>query len=133
MEEMQRSRGSVFCSCFSDIEAQVAGMSLNRTEQRVFDYLKRHVGEGQFWQEKVRGIAKKAENDHVAAARLEPELWRYYLERSAVAEPFKEAARVEGLGRTSMKNLAELLLRQWAEPRPKKKPAEADGSGGAPQ
>ena len=104
-------------------------MSLNRSEQRVFDYLQRHVGEGQFWREKVRGMARKAEDHHVAATRLEPELWRYYLERSAVAEPFKEAARTEGLARTSMKNLAELLLRLWVEPRPKKKPAGADGPG----
>jgi hypothetical protein len=108
-------------------------MSLNRSEQRVFDYLKRHAGEGHFWRDKVRGMAKKAENDHVAAARLEPELWRYYLERSAVAEPFKEAARVDGLGRTSMKNLAELLLRLWVEPRPKKKPSDVGGADADPK
>ena len=101
-------------------------MSLNRSEQRVFDYWQRQAGERQFWQDKVRAFAKIAENDHVAATRLESELWRYYLERSAVAEPFKEAARIEGLGRTSMKNLAELLLRLWTEPRPKKKPTGAD-------
>lgn len=124
---MQRSRGRAFCSCFSGRATHVAGMSLNRSEQRVFDYLQRHAGERQFWQDKVRGIAKKAANDHVAAAQLEPEFWRYYLERSAVAEPFKEAARTEGLGRTSMKNLAELVLRLWTEPRPKKNPADEAG------
>jgi len=106
-------------------------MSLNRNEQRVFDYLQRHVDERHYWEDKVRGLVKKAENDHAAALQIEAELWRYYMERSAVATPFKEAARVEGLGRTSMKNLAELLLRLWVEPRPKKKPAsETDPSGG---
>ena len=99
-------------------------MSLNRSEQRVFDYLQSHAEERQFWQDKVRVAAKNVENDHVAAVRLEAELWRYYVERSAVAAPFKEVARVEGLARTSMKNLGELLLRLWVEPRPKKKPVE---------
>ena len=96
-------------------------MSLNRCEQRVFDYLEHHRDERQFWQGKVRGVAKAASDHHVAAAQLALELWRYYEERSAVASPFREAVRVEGLQRTSMKNLAELLIRLWVEPRPKKK------------
>lgn len=105
-------------------------MSLNRYEQRVFDYWQSHRDERQFWQEKVRAFAKSSADDHVAAARLDGELWRYYQERSAVAAPFKEAVRHEGLKRTSMKNLAELILRLWVEPRPKKKPPEADALGG---
>ena len=103
-------------------------MSLNRCEQRVFDYLQNHREEGQFWQEKVRGLAKTTVDAHAAAARLDGELWHYYVERSAVAAPFREAARLEGLQRTSMKNLAELLLRLWVEPRAKKKPATGPGS-----
>ncbi len=59
--------------------------------------------------------------------RLEPELWRYYVERSEVVALFKEAVRHEGLGRTSMRNLAELLIRLWTEPRPKKKNPAAAG------
>lgn len=106
-------------------------MSLNRSEQRVFDYLQSHTDERHYWQDKVRGIAKKADSDHVAAAELAPELWRYYVERSAVVASFKEAARVEGLARTSMKNLAELMLRLWTEPRPKKKKPEEAGEAGA--
>jgi hypothetical protein len=100
-------------------------MSLNRCEQRVFDYLQSHPEERHFWQAKLQTVAKAAGDDHLAVVRLEPELWRYYVERSAVAAPFKEAARHEGLQRTSMKSLAELLIRLWTEPRPKKKaPAE---------
>ena len=38
---------------------------------------------------------------------------------------FKDAARHEGLQRTSMKNLAEHLLRLWVAPRPKKPAASA--------
>lgn len=100
-------------------------MSLNRCEQRVFDYLQRHPEERHYWQSKFQTGAKAAGDDHVAVVRLEPELWRYYEERSAVAAPFKEAVRHEGLQRTSMKNLAELLLRLWIAPRPKKKAPDA--------
>ncbi len=95
-------------------------MSLNRFEQRVFDYWERHRDERHFWQEKVRGAAKIAADHHMAAAKLEGELWRYFLERSGVVPAFREAARLEGLQRTSMKNLAELTLRLWVEPKPKK-------------
>ena len=96
-------------------------MSLNRCEQRVFDYWKHQADERQHWQGKVRRAAQEAGDVHAAATRLEVELWRYYLERSAVAAVFKEAARHEGLQRTSMKNLAELLLRLWVEPKPRAK------------
>lgn len=96
-------------------------MSLNRCEQRVYDYLQGHPEERHYWQMKFQQVAKATVDDHVAVTRLEPELWRYYEERSAVAAPFKEAAQHEGLRRTSMKNLAELLIRLWIEPRPKKK------------
>ncbi|HUR57357.1 MAG TPA: hypothetical protein VM029_06585 [Opitutaceae bacterium] len=100
-------------------------MSLNRSEQRTFDYLSGHPEERQYWISKVQTVCRASMDDHAAVLQLEPELWRYYVERSAVASPFKEAARHEGLSRTSMKNLAELLVRLWVEPRPKKKPSDA--------
>jgi hypothetical protein len=102
-------------------------MSLNRCEQRVFDYLQSHRDERQYWVAKVQTVCRGAD-EHAAAQRLETELWRYYAERSAVAEPFKEAARTEGLRRTSMRNLAELLVRLWTEPRPKKKAESLDAA-----
>ena len=98
-------------------------MSLNRCEQRVFDYLQSHPDERQHWQTKFRSVAKAALDQHVVVNQLAVELWRYYEERSAVAQPFKDAARVEGLQKTSMKNLAELLMRLWTEPRKKPRPA----------
>lgn len=100
-------------------------MSLNRSEQRVFDYLQGHPEERHYWISKVQSIARRHHDDASAVRELEPELWRYYQERSTVAAPFKEAARLEGLQRTSMKNLAELLVRLWLEPRPKKKTGAA--------
>ncbi len=121
--EKQRRGGGRFCGCELGRGLHGRGMSLNRCEQRVFDYLQRHREEGQFWQDKVRAISRAAANDAAAVARLEPELWRYVEERSGVAPVFVEAARREGLQRTSLKSLAELLLRLWTEPRPK--PASA--------
>jgi hypothetical protein len=100
-------------------------MSLNRCEQRVFDYFQGHPEERHHWFAKVQTVCRTEGDEHVAVARLDKELWHYYEERSAVASPFREAAKLEGVRRTSMKNLAELLIRLWTEPKPKKKPAEA--------
>lgn len=57
---------------------------------------------------------------HETVARLDSQLWRYYEERSRVVPAFKEAAAAYGLKRTSMKNLAELLIRLWTDPKPRK-------------
>ena len=127
---MQRRRGGVFAVVFRGLGRRLAGMSLNRCEQRVFDYLEKHRDERQFWLEKVRALAKKTPDPHAAVAQLAAELWRYHEERSAVVAAFREETRLEGGQRISMKNLAELLLRQWAPPRPKKRPP-ADGPAGA--
>ena len=96
-------------------------MSLNRSEQRIYDYVQGHVEERHYWTSKVQTVCRATADDHAAVLQLEPELWRYYVERSEVASPFKEAARTEGIKRTSMKNLAELLVRLWVEPRRIKK------------
>jgi hypothetical protein len=96
-------------------------VSLNRSEQRVYDYLQGHPEERHYWISKVQIVCRNLPDAHQAAARIEMDLWRYYEERSAVVSPFKEAAKVEGLRRTSMRNLSELLIRLWIEPRPKKK------------
>ena len=118
---MQRRRRPGFAVVFRAGARRVARVSLNRCEQRLFDYLHAHKDERHFWQGKVQSFVKAANDEQVAAARLEVEFWRYYVERSEVAAPFREAVRHEGLQRTSMKNLAELLIRLWTEPRPKQK------------
>ena len=97
-------------------------MSLNRCEQRVFDYVEKHPDERHHWQGKFQCSLKEHVSEYVAVEKLEIELWRYYLERSAVVPSFKQAVALEGQQRTSMKNLAELLMRLWIGPRPKKKP-----------
>ena len=122
-EKCPAAASAGFAVVFPSLRDTLSGMSLNRCEQRVFDYLQRHPEERQYWQGKFQRAAKVTTAEHVVVEQLEPELWRYYEERSAVAAVFKEAAQHEGVRRTSMKNLAELLLRLWIEPRPKKKTA----------
>ena len=109
-------------------------MSLNRSEQRIFDYLQSQADERQFWLTKVQKTSRElGDNSDKAVRVLEADLWSYYVERSAVARPFREAVQFEGLQRTSMKNLAELLLRLWVEPKPKPKKVSDDlSSGGKP-
>ncbi len=99
-------------------------MSLNRSEQRVFDYLQRHPDERHHWQGKFQQILWDIGDERLAVDFVEPQLWKYYLERSSAVKSFQEAAASEGLARTSMKNLAELLMRLWFEPQPKKKPVD---------
>src|ERR1700690_1115127 len=95
-------------------------MSLNRSEQILYDYIQFHKDERQHLQNKVRAIVAASAEAHAAIARIDAELWRYFEERSAVAPVFVAAARSYGLKRTSMKNLAELLVRLWTDPRPRK-------------
>jgi hypothetical protein len=101
--------------------SRFGAMSLNRSEQTVYDYLQAQPDELRFWQGKVQALARREVDEHLAAATLARDLWDYYEERSAVAQPFKEIVAREGVQRTSMRNLAELLLRLWVEPRPKRK------------
>jgi len=101
-------------------------MSLNRAEQMVFDYVQGHPDEKRHWLDKVTALSARARDPHEAAVALEEELWRYYEERSAVASPFRELAQREGLRRTSLRNLAEYLLRLWAPVKARKKSADGE-------
>jgi len=92
----------------------------------IFDYWEKNPDERQFWRDKVQSTVRAALDDHVAAVRLEGDLWAYFVERSGVVSPFRETAGREGLARTSMRNLAEYLIRLWTEPRPKPKRARSD-------
>ena len=95
-------------------------MSLNRNEQQLFEYLEANRDERQFWEQKVREFDAKLPNRPEAAHRIERELWRYYVERSAVVPIFKHAVERDGLRRISLQNLAEYLLRLWVPPRARK-------------
>lgn len=95
-------------------------MSLNAAEQMVFDYVQSHPEERHFWVGKVQSTLRQSDDEALAASRLATDLWHYFEERSAVASPFREMAERQGVQRTSMRNLAEYMLRLWTEPRPKK-------------
>ncbi len=115
--------GRFFGLFFAKGHAGCRRMSLNRSEQMVFDYVQAHPDERQYWVDKVQKTSAASVDLHAAAFALESELWRYFEERSAVASPFREEAQRSGVRRISMKNLAEYLLRLWALPRAKKSPA----------
>jgi hypothetical protein len=97
-------------------------MSLNRSEQALYDYIRGHAEERQYLQHKVRVISSESDDVGKAVARIDMELWRYYEERGAAEPSFREDLRVHGPKRISMKNLAEYLVRMWIEPRPRKPP-----------
>jgi len=99
-------------------------MSLNRVEQAVHEYISHHPEERHFIQDKVRSLSTGAEGAPLAVARIDAMLWRYFEERSAIVPAFREDVRVHGARRMSMKNLAELFIRLWTEPKPKKPPAQ---------
>ena len=103
-------------------------MSLNRFEQALYEYVKGHPDERQYWQDKVRAILADSADTPRGVAKLDSELWRYFEERSAFVPSFGGTERATGLRRTSMKNLAELLVRLWTEP----KPRDPEAAGPAP-
>lgn len=92
----------------------------------IFDYWETNPDERQFWRDKVQAVVRASSDDHAAAFHLEADLWAYFVERSEVVKSFREVAGREGLARTSMRNLAEYLIRLWTEPRPKPKRARTD-------
>lgn len=99
-------------------------MSLNRCEQTFFDYLSQRAEERQYWQEKVRRMFGPGELSHYTVMALERELWAGFMERSSVVPVLRQWVQAEGSSRTSMKNLAEHIVRLWAPPIVKK-PAAA--------
>lgn len=102
----------------------VRSVSLNRCEQLLFEYVERSPEERQYWLHKVRILAELYPSAHVAAERLEAELWRYFVERAPVVASLREFTKSEGKARTSMRNLAEYLLRLWGPVRVKKTPSQ---------
>lgn len=96
-------------------------MSLNRTEQTLFDYWERAVDERRHWQMRVAELTRRpgVSPDEVART-LERELWEHLVERTPHV-PALRNLNPGGLSRMSMLNLAEYLLRLWGPP-PKAKP-----------
>jgi hypothetical protein len=123
---LQSHDESGFYDCFLRGAKHVVGMSLNRSEQLLYDYVQHHPDERHYWQTKVQTIVAGSGELPLAVARLDSELWRYHEERSAVVPAFAAASRALGGKRISMKNLAEHLVRLWTEPKPKKPAPSAE-------
>jgi hypothetical protein len=101
-------------------------MSLNRCEQIIFDYLKTHPDERQYLHDKVQAIVTGSTEVPNAVARIDSELWRYYEERSAIVPAFRQTLGPDAPRKISMKNLAELFVRLWTEPKTKAAPIRGD-------
>ena len=95
-------------------------MSLNRCEQVFYDYLAGQKEERQFWTEKVRRVSASGDVSAYTVDGLERDLWSAFLERSRMVRPLGDWVRANGASRTSMKNLAEYLIRVWGEPQNKR-------------
>ena len=72
-------------------------MSLNRSEQLLFDHLQAHKEERQHWREKLQGEAGKNPDPHAWAARLDGELRRYAAERAALRPAEFQLSRGQSL------------------------------------
>ena len=94
---------------------------LNRYERALLDYLESHPEEGRHWRAKV---AQWAARDPCPAQALTEELWSYVRERAEHAEPFREWAARGGILPSSLRNLAEYLLRVWGPPVVRRPPRE---------
>ena len=106
-------------------------MSLNRCEHDLLDYVQRNPDERHYWEHKVRRLIGEQPDGHAVATSLEGELRRYLEERAGVLARFREYAVVPGGRRTSLRNLADFLIRMWSPPKPAKaaKKPKTDGGG----
>jgi len=96
-------------------------MSLNRSEQTIFNYLQKQPDELRHWKSKVLAVAHLAAGPGEVARGLERELGEYVVERSQCVPLFREL-NPEGMRRVSLLNLAEHLLRLWGPPAKVKPP-----------
>ena len=96
----------------------VRGMSVNRTERALFDYIENHIEERQFWQGKVRELMRESRDDHANSSALAGELGRYFHERGSVGALPVQVIEGEGLGNIGFRSLAEHLMRIWGPVRP---------------
>lgn len=96
------------------------GMSLNRYEQALCDYISRQAEERRHWQQKVADATRRPADPATVSHSLERDLWDYFTERSRQVPALRDL-NAGGLRRVSLQNLAEYLLRLWGpSSKPKK-------------
>ncbi len=91
-------------------------------EQTIHDHIMQHPEERRHWQEKISRLAAAAADDHAAATAVAAELAAYCRERAGVLPAFQALTGPDGPSRLMLRSLAELFVRRWGPPRPKKPP-----------
>lgn len=94
-------------------------MSLNRAEEAVHGYINSHPEELGYWRDKVTAWAAANGDIHVVAGTVAAALVEYCRERAAVRPEFRALGELNSL---MLRNLAELLVRRWVAPKPRKTP-----------
>jgi hypothetical protein len=97
-------------------------MALNRYEQLIYDHIQSHPEELRHWENKVLVRARHGNPD---ATGLADELWEYMRERADHVPGWR--AWAGGIPRSSLRNLAEYLLRLWGPLPAAKRNAAAKG------
>lgn len=97
-------------------------MSLNRYEQAIFDYWEKQPDERRHWLGKVTELTRHAPAGELARP-LERDLWDYFVERREHVPQLRDL-NLQGVGRVSLLNLAEHLLRVWGPPPKPRKPVD---------
>ncbi len=96
-----------------------AGVSLNRYEQLLLDYIQSQPDESDFWEVQVKALQDSHPAHLARVHELNRLLWAYFVERGGSVPSFAE---ITGTGDTaiSMRNLAEFLIERWS-PRPRRR------------
>ena len=93
-----------------------AGVSLNRYEQLLLDYVQSHPDESDYWEVQVRALEDSHPAQLARVHELNRLLWAYFVERGGSVAQFGDIFSREGDAVISMRNLAEYLIERWTPP-----------------
>ncbi|MGH8020217.1 MAG: hypothetical protein ACREIA_18450 [Opitutaceae bacterium] len=93
-------------------------MSLNRSEDALLSYLRSHPDEERFWRARVQNLDRGGVAREELSVILERELRDYAAERINAAPVLRDTF---GVGKVSLRNLAEYAIFSWTTPKPAKK------------
>ena len=96
-------------------------MSLNRSAQIIYDYIRSHPDEDRHWREKAGRIATQGPDHHIAESTIVAALRDYCEERAGSLSQFRDLRQIGGFDRSTLRPLAELMVRLWGPPPNKKK------------
>lgn len=100
-------------------------MSLNRCEESLLKYVRKHPDEERFWKARVLAIDEEGGPLERRAAALESELREYAAERSGTDAGLNDSF---GAGVVRLRNLSEYMLAVWPPPKPPVKKQQSAGS-----